>query len=437
MCAPWPLEKRICETTALVGVNTNNPSPKDSIHNRNAALSAYCDKMSKLSKGFYLARQTTQKGASGEDINSTLMSPMGRFEDIELLIIGHIDVVAPKGVWSVTKPQEAKLVNCDGKQRLYGLGAFDMKAGLVNMLEIAERQHTNVGFLVVTDEETGGFNGAKYWAEKVPELKPSAAMTFEYTNLTISGNNGFLNMVLAARGKSGHASRPWESFNPACVIPELIMEIYANAFFEKESKYTNSVTCAPLRPTPGCSKIFTDTILDSFGSLPAPASDEEKKNREKLTSLEELATKFSENKIPDNVMAIFDARFPPDFSAEGVEAVFKTAVLDAQAKYRNNPGYVEITAERFKRAPYGAAVLVDENNAHVKRLASALEQHGLPVKSGLVMPGAMDVRFFFAHGIPSFNFGLDGKNAHGSDEYVTTDSMQRHAEVMKTFLESL
>ena len=54
-----------------------------------------------------------------------------------LLFSGHIDTVPVVGGWD-TDPHTAVLKTVGGEERLYGLGASDMKSGIALMLALAE-----------------------------------------------------------------------------------------------------------------------------------------------------------------------------------------------------------------------------------------------------------------------------------------------------------
>ena len=128
-----------------------------------------------------------------------------------LLLCSHIDVVPVGGGWT-RDPWAGELA--DG--RIHGRGANDAKASVAAMAWVVAHLDpaSLAGRLVlalVCDEETGG-EGLEVLA---PFLPPFAASVIgEPTELDVCpGQRGLLRAALVARGRSCHASRPWEGEN--------------------------------------------------------------------------------------------------------------------------------------------------------------------------------------------------------------------------------
>ncbi len=90
-----------------------------------------------------------------------------------LLLYGHLDVVTTAAQEWQHPPFEGKLV--DGY--VWGRGALDMKGGVVMLLEAFLRAKSegimpagDVLLVLVSDEEAGGFYGARYLVEEHPDL---------------------------------------------------------------------------------------------------------------------------------------------------------------------------------------------------------------------------------------------------------------------------
>ncbi|MDR0571916.1 MAG: M20/M25/M40 family metallo-hydrolase, partial [Rickettsiales bacterium] len=84
--------------------------------------------------------------------------------DYDVLEVGHIDVV-PVNSMDMFKP---KIIG----DIMYGRGVADMKGPVAVGMEALEHVIKNnlnlrYGLLIVSDEESGGFNGAKYWTEQL------------------------------------------------------------------------------------------------------------------------------------------------------------------------------------------------------------------------------------------------------------------------------
>ncbi|MDA1193800.1 MAG: M20 family metallopeptidase [Planctomycetota bacterium] len=128
-----------------------------------------------------------------------------------LLLLTHIDVV-PVGPGWTREPWDGALVN----GRVMGRGANDAKASVASMAwAAAHLARTDFdGRLVlafVCDEETGG-EGIEACGGELPAF--DASVVGEPTELDVCpGQRGLLRASIVARGRSCHASRPWEGVN--------------------------------------------------------------------------------------------------------------------------------------------------------------------------------------------------------------------------------
>jgi len=127
-----------------------------------------------------------------------------------LLLNSHTDTVPASDDWNLD-PYEAELR--DGK--VYGLGANDAKgplAALVIAFETAEIPADARLVLAATCEEETGGAGLGTILKELPRF--DASIVGEPTFLTVcSCQRGLLRLRLTARGKSAHASRPWQGEN--------------------------------------------------------------------------------------------------------------------------------------------------------------------------------------------------------------------------------
>lgn len=128
-----------------------------------------------------------------------------------LLLCSHIDVVPVGDGWT-RDPWDGALE--DGK--VFGRGSNDAKSSVAAMAWAATRLDpaTLRGRLVlafVCDEETGG-EGLEVLAPRLPPF--TASVVGEPTGLDVCpGQRGLLRAALVAKGRSAHASRPWEGEN--------------------------------------------------------------------------------------------------------------------------------------------------------------------------------------------------------------------------------
>ncbi len=126
--------------------------------------------------------------------------------EIKTLIAGHMDTVENRAGWA-TDPWTPTIKN----DRLYGLGATDMKGSLAaGMVALSEAESTNgVMFLAYCDEEYD-FAGMKaFVVEYASKIRPRLVVSLDgYSGVVGNGCRGLIEVSFKFRGKSGHAGRP-------------------------------------------------------------------------------------------------------------------------------------------------------------------------------------------------------------------------------------
>jgi acetylornithine deacetylase len=134
---------------------------------------------------------------------SVVVCARGRGGGRTLLLCGHVDTVAVNGMLEPHVPR------VDG-DRLYGRGAYDMKAGLAAAL-IAARDAARLGLggdvvvAAVADEEHASL-GVQ---EVLGALRADAAIVTEPTELElVVAHKGFVWSEVEVRGRAAHGSRP-------------------------------------------------------------------------------------------------------------------------------------------------------------------------------------------------------------------------------------
>jgi len=149
--------------------------------------------------------------ASGRNVIAVVEGRPASDPDRGLLLLTHIDVV-PIGAGWTRDPWDGALE--DGK--VFGRGANDAKSSAAAMAWVAAHLDPQeiTGRLVVVlacDEETGG-EGIEAVADELPGY--AAAVVGEPTELSVClGQRGLFRAGVIARGRSCHASRPWEGEN--------------------------------------------------------------------------------------------------------------------------------------------------------------------------------------------------------------------------------
>ena len=142
-----------------------------------------------------------------------------------LLLNGHIDTVLAVAGWECD-PWQGRLEN----DRFYGLGAGDMKAGVVvNMLvarELARRRDEWQGCLIfssVTDEEAYSQGARTLIARGISA--DACFVTESGFTTAIVGAPGKVLVRVGASGKAAHGFYPWDGINAAIELARFVAQV--------------------------------------------------------------------------------------------------------------------------------------------------------------------------------------------------------------------
>jgi acetylornithine deacetylase/succinyl-diaminopimelate desuccinylase-like protein len=113
-------------------------------------------------QGFRIQRQPVHGDSSGKGFYN-LLAEKGRGSK-SILFYGHVDTVEIKDGWS-TDPLRAVRKSVDGQERMYGLGANDMKGGLATMLAATaalDPKDYKIKLAFLIDEENFSLGAVKF-----------------------------------------------------------------------------------------------------------------------------------------------------------------------------------------------------------------------------------------------------------------------------------
>ena len=132
---------------------------------------------------------------------------VGEPAEAKVILAGHTDTVPLQG-------HVGARVEGD---RLYGLGATDMKGGLAVMVHVVEALGTGSLVAVFYAGEEGPLSGNQLGPvlDSMPRLEEAfAGIVMEPTNLEMhAGCQGSINARVWFEGVAGHAARPWSGEN--------------------------------------------------------------------------------------------------------------------------------------------------------------------------------------------------------------------------------
>ncbi|MDP4174535.1 MAG: M20/M25/M40 family metallo-hydrolase [Bacteroidota bacterium] len=306
----------------------------------------------------------------------------------DLLLLGHIDVVPAESPQFVPFQESGKL---------FGRGSKDMKSGVAVMVEIMNyyaklAKRPNIALAIVSDEESGGFNGAGKIASLM-NYHPKLVITPDpgEEHCIITKEKGFIWFTVDIHGKSSHPSRPWLGDCAITKAMNLWDEISKEYNLSQNEEDWESSAC----------------ILDIKRMRINP---------------DKTLSEDNSTSVSDLVRCRFDIRYTEKQNAEEI----KEHILQIAQKYGcgNNVCF-------NNTAPICFTPDSNELLQKFKIVADKIEGKEVPLKAS---SGASDLRFFSEKGIPCLNYGPQGKNHHRSDEYVEIQSLATLFEVLKTYI---
>jgi acetylornithine deacetylase len=295
-----------------------------------------------------------------------------------LLLCGHIDTV---GVAGMDAPHTPRV---DG-DRLYGRGAYDMKAGVAAAL-VACREAADLGLrgdvvvAAVADEEHASLG----IQEVLRAVAADAAIVTEPTELElVVAHKGFVWMRVEIEGRAAHGSRPHLGVDAIVKAGPILTALGA----------LDEALAARTHPLLGRGSVHASAI-EGGGEL---------------------------SSYPARCTLALERRTLPGESAAGVEAEL-AALLDACRA--NDPDLRATQSTLLVREPFEIAR--DAALVEVVR-AAACEATGAEPAIGGASYWA-DAAFIAAAGIPTVMFGPGGEGAHAATEWVSiadTDAVAR------------
>ena len=374
----------------------------------------------------------------------------GKFK---ILFLAHFDVV-PFGEGWKTDPLTLKV---DG-DKAYGRGTCDDKGNVVSLLMLAsmlsESDYPCTTLIAATgDEEIGGSHGAKMlkdWLMKSGLFPDYIVVADGIHQQIIHRRRNILPTFIKAKEKSSTLKGTPETvrFTTDTFGTESRHSAYHRLGVDRHamlvaSKYLDlnpDVVVSQVRGSFVKSNVVPDWVEmdiihpDSKGS--------------------ELTYDITLTNIMRQLLAISQAAFPTRYSDKGKivspnllskEDDLWTLYCDIRAMTNDNEAVkkaiedaIESKIELFSlRVSSGAGfVESDPDSQLIRAMKWALAKEEVPVRlvEGF---GGSDSRYFSGHGSDLFDFGPEGDNLHGANEWVSLSSIQKNAEVFYRLLEVL
>lgn len=269
------------------------------------------------------------------------------------------------------------------EDKLYGRGAYDMKAAAAVLLllfkDVGKKVSYPLGLQITTDEETGGINGTKYQVDN--GVRADFFITGEGSNFRmIYETKGVMVAKLITKGLAAHSAYPWNGQNAILLMYESL-----------------------------------DILMKHY---PVPVSETEVTTIN-ISRIE--TTNTAHNKIPDNCMAYLDIRFDPR-EDDTIVSHIKSLLPEHVEMEILEKTHVHCTSPKSSFISLMRKSAIDAANIDV------------PLGKG---HGASDARYFSHVGCDAIEFGPLGKGQHEDDEWVDISSLENYYKILHNFLLSL
>ncbi len=297
-----------------------------------------------------------------------------RAKKYKVILNAHLDVVPGKDV--LYNPKNVG-------NKLYGVGAWDMKAGAACLIDVfthvAQRVTYPIGLQLTTDEEIGGFHGTKYQIDS--GVRAEFVITGEPTNLNIANRaKGILWMQISCKGVTAHGAYPWRGSNAIW---------HMHTFLETLKRKWPLVT--------------EDTWVSTYN----------------VSSIQTTNSAF--NKIPDSCSVDIDIRYIPQDKQKII--ILLKRILPPNFR-------MDILVDE-------PGTIIDARNPYLKALHTFTSQ---VARKNIVIYGAhgsSDVRHYTRVGGGGVEFGPCGGNIGSDKEWVDIRSLSIYTQTLIEFLHSI
>ncbi len=300
----------------------------------------------------------------------------------KLLLAAHLDVVPASDEMFKLKIKGWKI---------FGRGVYDMKFAIACYLQILkdlgqDLKRYDFGILITTDEEIGGLNGTKKFLENGYSGRivflPDGGKDWNFEEKA----KGVLHLLIEARGKSIHGSRPWEGEN---AIETLFQ--------------------------------FLNNVKGKFPKEPC----KDKRHWHTTLNIGKIEGGVATNQVPDFARAWVDIRFPPEVKIKKIKSILKSS----KNKFKNKIKIVELI--------YGSPYRVNKNNKAIQ-IFSKIAFEKFKIKTGFISShGTSDARFFAQYKIPVILIRPKGGGHHSEKEWINREDLEKFYVVLKNFVQEI
>ena len=303
----------------------------------------------------------------------------------DVLAICHIDVVPAKQEMFIPK-----IIN----NRMYGRGTADMKCGVLVALDILKdiintNKQISFGVLIVSDEEIGGENGAKKWAE----LGLNGKILLDYDTgkgfgFITQKSKGAICLDVEAVGIESHGSMPWDGLDANDILFELITEL-------RKTFKAYSINNKP-----------DNTWVSTMHVGKISGGD-------------------AVNKISSNSKALIDIRYTEEYNSKNIINIFD----NFKNKHQDHFSY--------KIIAFGKNVVTNIDNKYFNRYINCFKNETGKDPTMDYFNGTTDIRYFINDNNISIHHSPDIGPIHSEDEFVDLITLKKLKDIGLAFVSGL
>lgn len=270
--------------------------------------------------------------------------------------------------------------------KLFGRGVFDMKFAVASYIFLLKDlgnalKNLDIGIMIVTDEEIGGFNGTKKILENGYSSK-LAIIPDGGENWTIEESaKGAISIIIKSKGTSAHGARIWLGKNAINNLVDFLTALRKE--FELE-----------------------------------PCND--LKHYHTTLNVGKISGGNAINQVPDSAEAGIDIRFTPDTNFN--------EIIKRINKIKSKFEDIEILIKTK-----GVSYKIDKKNKYLKSFLNILKNNNINT-SFINSHGSSDARFFVEKNIPVILTRPKGGNLHSEKEWIDIKSLNLFYKVLKEFI---
>lgn len=315
-----------------------------------------------------------------------------------IMFYGHMDTVEPSKNWK-SSPFKLKTVN----DRAYGLGVYDMKAGLTAIIETVKNfkpKNFKIKVAFGVDEEnvsqgadllvkSGWLNDVDFVI--VPEiiLKKDFSKENQNPNIITLGRRGRVGIKITVRGKSAHAASPHLGINAIDEAVKIISSL-KNIHLATHTKLGKGSIC----------------VLNINGGV-------------KSLSVPELAE------------IIIDRHLVPPETKESVLKQLKTFIKKSGLKSSVEVKLIE------RATPFLMPYFTSEKNKYVQMINETIKMVYGKVIYNYELSVADENYFGSRLHLPVVIIGPRGGDAHAANEWVSLQSIKELINIFLIFLQKI